>query len=72
VWLASSVHGVHRVSKVVLNAYSSMLATRQPPLQVNCVHPGCIMNDVTLHSGLLTPEDGANNVVKVALLPEGG
>jgi len=25
-----------------------------------------------LHSGLLTPEEGAANVVKVALLPEGG
>jgi (+)-neomenthol dehydrogenase len=27
---------------------------------------------MTIQSGLLTPEEGASNLVKVALLPEGG
>jgi (+)-neomenthol dehydrogenase len=62
----------YKVSKAALNAYSRVLAARQPGLRVHCVHPGYIKTDITLHSGLLTPEEGASNVVKVALVPEGG
>jgi (+)-neomenthol dehydrogenase len=62
----------YKVAKAAMNAYSRILATKQPALRVNCVHPGYIKTDITLHSGLLTPEEGAGNVVKVALLPEGG
>ncbi|GJN26913.1 hypothetical protein PR202_gb14880 [Eleusine coracana subsp. coracana] len=62
----------YKVSKAALNAYSRLLATKQPALCVNCVHPGYVKTDLTLQSGLLTPEEGASNVVKVALLPEGG
>uniref|UniRef100_A0A0A9CWG9 Uncharacterized protein n=1 Tax=Arundo donax TaxID=35708 RepID=A0A0A9CWG9_ARUDO len=61
----------YKVSKATLTAYSRILATKQPKLRVNCVHPGYVKTDLTLHSGLLTPEEGASNVVKVALLPEG-
>ncbi|XP_062226254.1 (+)-neomenthol dehydrogenase-like [Phragmites australis] len=62
----------YKVAKAALNAYSRILATKQPALRVNCVHPGYVKTDMTIHSGLLTPEEGASNVVKVALLPEGG
>ena len=55
-----------------MNACSRILARRHPELRVNCAHPGYVNTDMTIHSGPLTPEEGAANVVKVALLPEGG
>jgi (+)-neomenthol dehydrogenase len=62
----------YKVAKAAMNAYSRILAAKQPALRVNCVHPGYIKTDITMHSGLLTPEEGASRVVKVAMLPEGG
>ncbi|PUZ48174.1 hypothetical protein GQ55_7G224600 [Panicum hallii var. hallii] len=62
----------YKVSKVTMNAYSRILARRHPELRVNCAHPGYVSTDMTIHSGPLTPEEGAANVVKVALLPEAG
>ncbi|CAN6235726.1 unnamed protein product [Urochloa humidicola] len=61
----------YKVAKAALNAYSRILARRHPELRINCVHPGYVKTDITLHSGLLTPEEGARNVLKVAMLPEG-
>ncbi|TVU15094.1 hypothetical protein EJB05_38596, partial [Eragrostis curvula] len=69
-WPAAFV--AYNVSKAALNAYSRILARRHPMLRVNCVHPGYVKSDLTLYSGLLTPEEGASNVVKVAVLPKGG
>ncbi|EES11167.2 hypothetical protein BDA96_06G174100 [Sorghum bicolor] len=62
----------YKVGKAAVNAYSRILAAKHPALRVNCVHPGYVKSDITLHSGLLAPEEGARNVVKVALLPDGG
>ncbi|KAL6619333.1 hypothetical protein ACP70R_034472 [Stipagrostis hirtigluma subsp. patula] len=62
----------YKVAKAAMNAYSRVLARRHPELRVNCVHPGYVKTDMTRNSGLLTPEEGASNVVKVALLPSGG
>ncbi|WVZ86518.1 hypothetical protein U9M48_033280 [Paspalum notatum var. saurae] len=62
----------YKVSKAAVNAYSRILAAKEPAVRVNCAHPGYVKTDITLHSGLLTPEEGARNVVKVALLPAGG
>ncbi|CAN6268663.1 unnamed protein product [Urochloa humidicola] len=62
----------YTMAKVSLNAYSRILARRHPELRINCAHPGYVNTDMTLHTGSLTPEEGAANVVKVALLPEGG
>nr|CAB3485230.1 unnamed protein product [Digitaria exilis] len=61
----------YKVAKAAMNAYSRILAAKQPAVRVNCVHPGYIKTDMTIHSGLLTPEEGGRRVVKVALLPEG-
>jgi (+)-neomenthol dehydrogenase len=54
--------------KVTLNAYTRIMASRHPELRINCAHPGCVKTDMTIRSGLLTPEEGASNLVKVALL----
>lgn len=62
----------YKVSKAIMNAYSRILARRHPALRVNCAHPGYVKTDMTSNSGLLTPEEGAGNVVMVALLPDGG
>ena len=62
----------YKTAKVAMNAYSRILAKRHPELRVNCAHPGYVKTDMTMGSGVLTPEEGARNVVKVALLPDGG
>jgi len=62
----------YKVAKAAMNAYSRILARRHPELRVNCAHPGYIKTDITMNSGPLTAEEGASNVVKVALLPQGG
>ncbi|AQK45034.1 (+)-neomenthol dehydrogenase [Zea mays] len=62
----------YKVAKVAMNAYTRILARSHPGLRVNCAHPGYVSTDMTVHTGPLTPEQGAANVVKVALLPEGG
>ncbi|WVZ86515.1 hypothetical protein U9M48_033277 [Paspalum notatum var. saurae] len=62
----------YKVSKVMLNAYTRILARRHPELRINCAHPGYAHTDMTIQTGPLTPQEGASNLVKVALLPEGG
>ena len=62
----------YKVAKAAMNAYSRILAREHPELRVNCVHPGYVRTDMTIHSGLLTPEVGGSRVVTAALLPEGG
>ncbi|KAL6638108.1 hypothetical protein ACP70R_025680 [Stipagrostis hirtigluma subsp. patula] len=59
----------YKVSKAALNAHSRILARRHPTLRVNCVHPGFVSTDMTMHSGMLTPQEGARRVVAVTLLP---
>ncbi|KAL6651104.1 hypothetical protein ACP70R_010029 [Stipagrostis hirtigluma subsp. patula] len=64
--------GAYKVAKAAMNAYSRVLARRYPELRVNCAHPGYVRTDMTVNSGVLTPEEGAANVATVALLPAGG
>jgi (+)-neomenthol dehydrogenase len=62
----------YKVANVAMNAYSRILARKHPELRINCANPGYVSTDMTIHTGPLTPEEGAGNLVKVALLPEGG
>ena len=62
----------YKVAKAAVNAYTRVLARRHPELRVNCAHPGFVKTDMNRLAGLLTPEQGARNVVTVALLPAGG
>lgn len=62
----------YKVAKAAMNAYSRILARRQPELRVNCSHPGFVKTDFAMNSGVLSPEEGAANVTRVALLPAGG
>ncbi|XP_017649716.1 (+)-neomenthol dehydrogenase-like [Gossypium arboreum] len=59
------------VSKAAMNAYTRILAKNYPPFCINCVHPGFVKTDITGNTGFSTPAQGAENVVRVALLPIG-
>ncbi|KAM3368655.1 hypothetical protein ACQJBY_016887 [Aegilops geniculata] len=59
----------YKVAKAAMNAYSRILARRHPELRVNCAHPGFVKTDMSMGFGVLTPEEGARNLAKVALLP---
>ncbi|KAK2999758.1 hypothetical protein RJ639_024290 [Escallonia herrerae] len=62
----------YKVSKAVINAYTRLTAKKFPSIPVNCVHPGYCATDITLNIGHLTPQEGAQAPVMVALLPDGG
>ncbi|KAK2978051.1 hypothetical protein RJ640_001013 [Escallonia rubra] len=62
----------YKVSKAVINAYTRLTARRFPSILVNCVHPGYCKTDITRYIGHLTPAEGAQAPVMVALLPDGG
>ncbi|XP_047329047.1 (+)-neomenthol dehydrogenase-like [Impatiens glandulifera] len=60
------------VSKAVMGAYTRVLAKRFPHILVNCACPGYVKTDITSHTGLLTAEEGAESLVRLALLPNDG
>lgn len=67
-----TVSPAYRVSKVALNAYTRILAKKYPSFCINAVCPGYVKTDLTYHTGHLTVDEGAESVVRVALLPSGG
>lgn len=61
-------------SKVALNAVTVSFAKELEPLgiKVNAVEPGHVRTDLNGNSGLLTPEEGAATVIKMAMVgPDG-
>lgn len=60
------------LSKAALNAYTRILAKKLPNFCINCVSPGFVSTDLTFNSGVLTVEEGAESIVKIALLSTGG
>nr|AFK35262.1 unknown [Medicago truncatula] len=54
-----------------MNAYTRILAKNFPTLCINSICPGYVITDITGNTGLLTAEEGAASVVKLALLPNG-
>ncbi|XP_019180580.1 PREDICTED: (+)-neomenthol dehydrogenase-like isoform X2 [Ipomoea nil] len=63
----------YKVSKAAVNAYTRILAQKYPNnFRINCVSPGHVKTDMTVNVGMLTPEEGAENIVKLALLPDDG
>jgi len=65
-------------SKVALNAITVSFAKELAPLgiKVNAVEPGHVRTDLNGNSGVLTPEEGAQTAIRMALLgtdgPTGG
>ncbi|WJX92721.1 (+)-neomenthol dehydrogenase [Trifolium repens] len=63
--------GAYVLSKAAINAYTRIVAKSFPTISVNSICPGYVITDITGNTGLLTAEEGAASVVKLALLPNG-
>ena len=62
----------YKVSKVLVSAYTRILAKRYPNFCINCVCPGFLKTDLSYNTGVLTVEESAKWPVMLALLPDGG
>nr|XP_016443920.1 PREDICTED: (+)-neomenthol dehydrogenase-like [Nicotiana tabacum] len=62
----------YKVSKASLIAYTRVLATKYPNFRINSVCPGFCKTDVNCNTGSLTAEEGAESLVKLALVPNDG
>lgn len=60
------------VTKAALNGYTRALAKKYPSILINCVCPGYVKTDINFNSGFLTVEEGAESLLRLALLPDGG
>ncbi|XP_065864694.1 (+)-neomenthol dehydrogenase-like [Euphorbia lathyris] len=56
------------ISKAAISAYTRILAKKYPSFLVNSVCPGFCKTDITTNLGTLTSAQGAENVVRLALL----
>ncbi|CAI8607223.1 unnamed protein product [Vicia faba] len=63
--------GAYVISKAAVNAYTRIAAKNFPTVSINSVCPGYVITDITANTGILTAEEGAASVVKLALLPNG-
>ncbi|XP_027334292.1 (+)-neomenthol dehydrogenase-like [Abrus precatorius] len=61
----------YSVSKAALNAYTRVLAKNYPSFCINAVCPGYVKTDINHNTGILTPDEGAEFAVRLALLPRG-
>ncbi|CAA0842608.1 (+)-neomenthol dehydrogenase [Striga hermonthica] len=64
--------GAYTVSKAAVNAYTRVLAKKNPDFKINCVCPGFVKTDINYNTGLLTVGEGAESPVRLALLPNDG
>ncbi|XP_015933919.1 (+)-neomenthol dehydrogenase [Arachis duranensis] len=61
----------YMLSKAAMNSYTRLLARKHPKFCVNCVCPGFVKTDINQNTGILSVENGAASVVRLALLPSG-
>ncbi|XP_050142473.1 (+)-neomenthol dehydrogenase-like isoform X8 [Malus sylvestris] len=61
----------YTVSKAALNAYTRILAKKYPNFCINCGSPGFVKTDMSFNAGILTIDEGAESIVRLALLPNG-
>jgi len=61
----------YSVSKAALNAYTRVVAKKYPSFCINAVCPGYVKTDINYNTGILTPDEGAEAAVRLALLPDG-
>ncbi|KAL2330339.1 hypothetical protein Fmac_017920 [Flemingia macrophylla] len=62
----------YTLSKVVMNAYTRILAKKYPSFCINAVCPGYVKTDLNFNTGPGSAVEGAESVVRLALLPNGG
>ncbi|KAK7274530.1 hypothetical protein RIF29_15623 [Crotalaria pallida] len=61
----------YTISKAALNAYTRVLAKKYPSFCINAICPGYVKTDINFNTGILTPDEGAESAVRLALLPNG-
>ncbi|XP_061371565.1 (+)-neomenthol dehydrogenase-like [Gastrolobium bilobum] len=66
------VSSAYIVSKAGLNAYTRILAKKYPSFCINAVCPGYVKTDLNYNTGHISVDEGAESVVRLALLPNGG
>ncbi|CAK8560863.1 unnamed protein product [Lathyrus sativus] len=59
------------ISKAALSAYTRVLAKKFPSICINAVCPGFVKTDINSNTGYLTPDEGAESIVRLALSPDG-
>ncbi|KAK9274103.1 hypothetical protein L1049_018917 [Liquidambar formosana] len=62
----------YTISKAAMNAYTRILAKKYTAFYINCICPGFVRTDITANTGQFTAEEGAESVVRLALMPTGG
>ena len=67
-----AIMSAYILSKAAMSAYTRVLAKKYPTFCINCVCPGYVKSDLNFNTGILPVEEGAENVVRLALLPNGG
>ncbi|CAM8958049.1 unnamed protein product [Rhodiola kirilowii] len=63
--------GAYTVSKAALNAYTRILAKKYPNVCINSMCPGYVKTDLNVNTGILSVDEGAASVVRLAFLPKG-
>jgi (+)-neomenthol dehydrogenase len=48
----------YSIFKASLNAYTRVLAKKNPDMLINCVHPGFVSTDLNWHKGTMTVDQG--------------
>ncbi|KAL0464759.1 UNVERIFIED_CONTAM: (+)-neomenthol dehydrogenase [Sesamum latifolium] len=66
------VLAAYTISKAAMNAYTRILAKKYPGFRINSVCPGYVKTDMNCNTGILAVEEGAESVVRLALLPVDG
>ncbi|KAK4411352.1 (+)-neomenthol dehydrogenase [Sesamum angolense] len=66
------VLAAYTISKAAMNAYTRILAKKYPGFRINSVCPGYVKTDINCNTGILAVEEGAESVVRLALLPVDG
>ena len=67
-----AVVSAYTLSKAAISAYTRILAKKYLSFCINCVCPGFVKTEINYDVGTLSIEEGADNVVRLALLPNGG
>ena len=59
------------LSKAAVNAFTRMMARKHPNICINSVDPGFVKTDMNFNTGMLTIDEGAESVVRLAVVPNG-
>ncbi|XP_038978218.1 salutaridine reductase-like isoform X2 [Phoenix dactylifera] len=62
-----TIASAYKLSKVLINAYTRILAKKYPALCINCVNPGYVKTDLNGNTGILSTKEGAEGPVMLAL-----